>query len=158
MRRLRGLLWRAIAWPVGGALGLAGYVYALAWTRWVGGGRERALSPAERALMAPLLRDADLTVDLDRARLRTGVDLRGIPGAPRGMALGRTVHIAQDTLLPGVADDMRLLLHELVHVAQFQRLGHARFAWEYGATIAIERAALNALEREAYGVAGAARI
>ena len=151
-----GLLWRSLAAPLGCALGVAGYLYPLAWTRLFAGGVERRLSPAERELMAETLAEAGIDVDLDRVRLRTGVSLRGIPGSPWGMVLGRTVHVVPAVLRTDAIDHMRLLLHELVHVSQFERLGRARFACRYGATIAMRLDTLNPLEREAYAVSDAA--
>lgn len=151
-----GTLWRGFAAPLGCVLGVAGYAYAVAWLRFFAGGRARGLTGRERELMSRMLADAGIALDLGLVRLRTGVNLRGIPGRPWGMALGRTVLVVPAELRPDAVEHMGLLLHELVHIAQFERLGRAGFACRYGATILAGLDTLNALEREAYAVSNAA--
>ena len=67
--------------------------------------------------------------------------------APAGMTLGHGVYVAN-----ACADDPALLIHELVHVGQYQRLGSVksflrRYLWEC-LTVGYESAPLECEARE----------
>lgn len=76
---------------------------------------------AELARLSPFFGEAWLS----RVRLRPLP-----PPLPlvAGLTLGRTVLLSRRWFAP---DPLPLLFHELVHVAQYERLGAARFLWRY---------------------------
>lgn len=70
--------------------------------------RDEAAPLAERLQIAPVIR-AD-----GEARERT--EARGA----RGLAIGNTIYLHPDAIAPGTAEGRRVLVHELVHIAQAQ--------------------------------------
>ena len=67
-------------------------------------------------------------VDLDRVRLRMGAL---VPSGHAGLTLGWRIFIDRE-LAATNDDDMRLLIHEFVHVRQCQRLGRTGMMRKYG--------------------------
>ena len=115
---------RRVALPLGAVGGpVVGGVLSLV-CRALNGGRARALTPAERAALGPLVPGAPL----DAIRV---VEHAMLPIAPGfgAITLGRTIYVRGRLLerLPG------LLAHEVAHVAQFERLGWRGMLTAYGA-------------------------
>ena len=76
------------------------------------------------------------SVDLDRVRVHPHARL-ALPARFRALTLGRRIYV-RGPLHPESLVHMRLLLHELVHVAQWERdpWGWLGFAARYGAGVA----------------------
>lgn len=69
-------------------------------------------------------------LNLNDVELRTDATL-AIAAKYRGITLGKTIYL-RGGFNDGSPNDMQLLMHELVHVDQFRRLGRMTFACEYG--------------------------
>ena len=132
--------------------GVAGYYYSKGWVRAFGGGTApRRLSSTEKTILVDVFTAAGIAVDLEPIRLRLSVDLRGIGGVPAGLTLANDIYLAWQEHEYDCCDphDMRLLAHEVAHVAQYQQLGIQGFACLYGALIAADFNVNNALEKQA---------
>lgn len=84
----------------------------------------RPLTDRERAALAPFF-DART---LARVRVRQGLPW-GFGRHVDGVALGRTVWLRDDR--PGTPHGLRLLAHEVAHVAQWAEAGALRFLARY---------------------------
>ena len=74
-------------------------------------------------------------------RLRTGPFARSLTRvlSAEAVTLGRLVFLSRPAarqISAGTEDGLRLLRHELAHVAQFARDGTARFLWSYAVSYA----------------------
>lgn len=109
-------------------------------------GRRQRLSAFVQELMAKYFPE----LDLDVVRLRTNASLPGVPAKEDALTLGTTIFFRGDFReceLDDFGDHMGLLMHELVHVGQFQRLGTRTFACKhFGAVL---RWSDNQLEEDA---------
>jgi hypothetical protein len=88
-------------------------------------------------------------VSLDKVSLITGASLGWLPGSKSGLTLNNTVYLKTEDFSVCNWEHMKLLIHELVHVEQYQTLGALQFACQYGALIAVEFDSNNELERAA---------
>ena len=109
------------------------------------GRASRAPSPAERRALAGLLP----RVDLARVTLVEEAAIPAFVGV-QGITFGRRIYLG--ARLAGTPADLRLLLHELKHVDQYQRLTQPLFALGYlwGFVLGGFRYRRIPLEREAY--------
>jgi hypothetical protein len=133
----------------GGAAVVAFYSYILpAVTLLNFAKRRQPLTDTTRFLMQPLFP----AVDLGGPRVIANATLPW-PNPRRAITLGRSIYVrnAFDQL---VTRDLRLLLHELVHVDQYRRMGTLGFIWAYGRALARDGSyRKNALEVEAFAFA-----
>ncbi len=110
--------------------------------------RASPLPPAWAALLAPHLPDLDLAAVRVRAPCALWLPRRYV-----GLTLADTIYLRVPlhgpAEVPGLAP---LLLHELVHVAQFRRYGWWRMCARYGAGLAAYGYHLHPLEIEARAV------
>ncbi len=114
-----------------GFLGLGVYLFHEAWC-WLF--NRRGLRPLDAEMKRALEGLAPIP-DLEAVRLNDR-SLLVLPRRFRAITLASGIY-ARGGLTASNPTDMRLLLHELVHVAQVRRHGSAwRFAWEYGAGVA----------------------
>ena len=110
---------------LGCVAGALGYGLVKAASTIAGGGEPRRLADQTKAIMSEFFPE----LDLNEVVLRTGASI--VPRRFRAMTLGRTIFLRGD-LDECSAEDMLLLVHELVHVDQFRRLGELKFACAYG--------------------------
>lgn len=73
-------------------------------------------------------------VDLGRVRLTANATLPW-PKPRRAITLNRSIYV-RDEFDQLRSRDLRLLLHELVHVDQYRRKGTLSFMWSYGRALA----------------------
>jgi len=111
---------------------------------------DHRLKPIPPAIQEPLSTVAPSEVDLTRVRVADRAKL-ALPTGFRAITLGRRIYIRGwwDPERPG---DFQLLVHELVHVAQYERdtWGWLGFAAKYGAGVAgTWRWARHPMEKEA---------
>jgi hypothetical protein len=131
--------------PILGCLaGTLGYGYASSWVHTFGGGDKRRLSNKERQVMSDVFSKTGYSPHFDDVWVITSANLSGIPGNPAGLCLGYSVYLRARNFATCDVDDeaiedyhafMSVLLHELVHVAQYQARGRMKFACEYGRAI-----------------------
>ncbi|HEX5938885.1 MAG TPA: DUF4157 domain-containing protein [Dehalococcoidia bacterium] len=103
------------------------------------------LTDATRVVMLMFFPQLDLTrvMVIDEATLPW-------PRPRRAITLGRTIYV-RNSFDQATSRDRRLLLHELVHVDQYRRMGTAGFIWAYGRALAEAGSyRKNALEVEAF--------
>lgn len=91
--------------------------------------RPQPLPPEWRAVLAPHFPD----LPLDECRCCAPARIP-VPYPYVGLALGRTIFL-KDPLRAPAGPQLRLVAHELVHVAQFRRLGFWRMCATYGAQL-----------------------
>ena len=87
-------------------------------------GKGAPIPPDIRARVEPYISD----VDLDRVQLAMAAR---VPSGHAGLTLGWRMFINRE-LAATNDDDMRLLIHELVHVRQCQRFGRTGMMRKYG--------------------------
>jgi hypothetical protein len=113
-------------------------------------GRRQPLSLRTRRILAHCYTPWFREVDLDAIVVRLEAAFPGIPARPDGMALGDTIYLKQATFDECNIEDMLLLLHELVHVAQYRRDTRVGFARVYGTSVVFHLSnRCNPLEQEA---------
>jgi hypothetical protein len=131
--------------------GIVGYWATAALVNAANPGRREPLTGNAKRAFGLVFSPPFPAVDLDRVRLRLGARFPGIPARPQGMALGYTIYLKQPRFDEGNHADMALLLHELVHVAQYERLTPAGFARRYAEALLSDPSnERNPLEHEAY--------
>ena len=143
----------ALASVAGCTAGTIGYGVAQARMAAADGDSPRSLTAEETAICAPILTlGGHGSVSLDKVSLVTGASLGWLPGSKSGLTLNNTVYLKTTDFSACNWLHLQLLIHELVHVDQYQSLGALRFACEYGGLIALDFDTNNWMEREAYRV------
>lgn len=89
-----------------------------------------SLEPMVKEIMSEFFSD----VDLDKVKLRLDSTLLAY-GSPKAMVFGHTIYWRSPSFDRCNEADMGLLMHELVHVRQFENDGEAKFACKYGAGV-----------------------
>lgn len=125
------ILVASVAAALGWALGPPGYWCTATLLNRVNPGRRVPLSIRTKTILERCYRPAFPDVDLERVRLRCGARFPGVPIRPAGMTLEYTIFLRQPAFPECEPGAMLLLLHELVHVAQFVRGTRKGFAREY---------------------------
>ncbi|HUK22478.1 MAG TPA: hypothetical protein VLV45_13105 [Gemmatimonadales bacterium] len=139
-----------LAQALGWALGPPGYWCTAAFLNGVNPGARAPLPARAKRILDRCYTAFFPSVDLDRIRLRCGARFPGVPVRPAGMALGHTIYLRQSRFDECDCRDMLLLIHELVHVAQFVRGTWTSFARDYAAGLLRHLSYhANPLEREA---------
>jgi Domain of unknown function (DUF4157) len=106
--------------------------------------RPEKLSETTRQIMSEFFPTLDL--------LRVGVTANATlpwPKAKRGITQGGSIYV-RGPFAQTSHRDLRLLMHELVHVGQYARLGTIRFLWVYGQGKLKGGYRENPLEKEAF--------
>lgn len=129
--------------PAGWVLGPLGLAFGELATFLLGRGHPMEDWDLARRLLADFVPE----LDLERIRVRHRARL-AIPARYRAITLGSRIY-ARPCLRADEPADLELLLHELIHVGQYSRLGHLGFSWRYGGEIAARGYRGNSLEREA---------
>jgi hypothetical protein len=125
---------------------LAFYVYILPGVTLLNRCKVRqALGNPSRVMLGPLFAD----VDLSQVKIVANA-IMPWPRPRRAITLGSSVYI-RDGFDQAKSRDLRLLLHELVHVDQYRRLGMLGFIWAYGRALGRSGSyRKNSLEVEAF--------
>ena len=110
----------------------------------------RSLTPEEIAICAQILTlGGHVSVKLNKVSLYTGASLGWLPGSKDGLTLNYDVYLKTTDFSVCNWRHMKLLIHELVHVDQYETLGALEFACVYGTLIAADFDSNNELEIEA---------
>lgn len=108
----------------------------------------QALSDPTRAMLGALFVD----VDLPQVKIVANAIIPW-PRPKRAITLGSSVYVRYG-FDQAKSRDLRLLLHELVHVDQYRRLGMLGFIWSYGRALGRSGSyRKNSLEVEAFAFA-----
>jgi hypothetical protein len=150
VKRGAKVVWDALVTHIACAAGIAGYGIAVTRMQFSEGSPARRLKEREIAVCDPILAlGGHGGVNLHDVSLITGASLGWLPGSKAGLTLGNTVYLKNPEVDACNWKHMKLLIHELVHVHQYQTLGRLGFSCLYGALIAQDFDTNNALERDA---------
>ena len=129
----------------GCTLGIAVYYADKALMKSTNPGKKKKLKPMVKEIMSEFFSD----VDLDKVRLRFNSTLLAY-GVPKAMVFGHTIYWRSSSFDACEEADMALLMHELVHVRQFENDGETKFACKYGTgVVSQQKYELIPYEREA---------
>jgi len=120
-------LWGGIKVSVGCIGGTASWWFLRAASWILNKGRASKLTPGMKSVFGPFFPN----LDLDEVGVSVGATIVG-PGDLQGMTLGYTIYLSQADVDECNVDDMELLMHELVHVDQYRRIGWQSFGCMYG--------------------------
>ena len=124
LNRVKEVIVGTVGCPTGVAVYYADKASMKVWNR---NKKKKKLEPMVKEIMSEFFSD----VDLDRVRLILDSTLIAY-GSPYAMVFGYLIYWRSSSFDPCNEVDMGLLMHELVHVRQFENDGELIFGCKYG--------------------------